>query len=324
VEPVAERSGDGRDATTRVVKAVMVPLWSSGFIVGTLATRHAEALAVTAWRLLAATLLMGAIAVGTRAPWPRRPRDIAVTAVAGFGLQAVQFAGVYLALQQGVPAGLAALLAGTSPVVVAVLAMPLLHERLTRTQWIGAGIGVAGVGLAVTEQLGGTVTVGGFAFAVLGLAGLVGGTLAQRAFGAKVDLRAANTIQLGVGAVVMVPLAALTQGLDIPTTWPTLGPIIWLVAANSILAVLLFFWLLARQKSGEATSFLYLVPAVTALAAVPILGQSLGIGVIAGLVLSYIGVQLVNRPDRIPSWLTRRRAAPSEPDPDPAVSSTGR
>ena len=49
---------------------------------------------------------------------------------------------------------------------------------------------------------------------------------------------------------------------------------------------LLFFWLLKREKGGEATSFLYLVPAITAIAAVPILGQSLAPGVIAGLVLA--------------------------------------
>jgi drug/metabolite transporter (DMT)-like permease len=323
MESVVQRYGDGRDAATRAIKAAMVPLWSSGFIVGTLATRHGPALAVTAWRLIAATLLMGAIAVGSRAPWPRRGRDVAVTAVAGLGLQAVQFAGVYLALQEGVPAGLAALLAGSSPVVVAVLAIPLLREHLTRTQWIGAGIGVAGVAVAVAEQLGGTVTLGGFAFAVLGLAGLVGGTLAQRAFGATVDLRAANTIQLGVGAVVMVPLAAATQGLRIPTGWPVLGPILWLVLANSILAVLLFFWLLARQKSGEATSFLYLVPAFTALIAVPILDQSLGIGVIAGLVLSYVGVRLVNRPDHPLPRLRRRRTPAAESAAAPVTSRAG-
>jgi drug/metabolite transporter (DMT)-like permease len=311
-----EFESDRGDTTTRLVKAAMVPLWSSGFIAGTLATRHGPALAVTAWRLVAATLVMGAIAVATRAPWPRRGRDVAATALVGLGLQAVQFAGTYLALQQGVPAGLAALLTGTSPVVVAVLSIPLLREHLSRTQWLGAAIGVAGVGLAVAEQLGGTVTAGGFAFAVLGVAGLVGGTLAQRAFGASIDLRAANTIQLAVGAVVLFPIAAATQGLRIPTSWPTLGPMLWLVVANSVLAVLLFFRLLAGQKSGEATSFLYLVPAVTALVAVPVLGQSLGIGVIAGLVLSYVGVRLVNRPDRaLPAWLTRRRvpAGPSEP-----------
>jgi drug/metabolite transporter (DMT)-like permease len=57
--------------------------------------------------------------------------------------------------------------------------------------------------------------------------------------------------------------------------------------------VLLFFWLLKREKGGEATSFLYLVPSVTAIAAVPILGQSLHPGVVAGLVLALVGTTMV-------------------------------
>jgi drug/metabolite transporter (DMT)-like permease len=57
--------------------------------------------------------------------------------------------------------------------------------------------------------------------------------------------------------------------------------------------VLLFYWLLRREKSGEATSFLYLVPAVTAIAAVPILGQPLHPLVIAGLVLALAGTTMV-------------------------------
>jgi drug/metabolite transporter (DMT)-like permease len=57
--------------------------------------------------------------------------------------------------------------------------------------------------------------------------------------------------------------------------------------------VLLFYWLLKREKSGEATSFLYLVPAVTAIAAVPILGQALHPLVIAGLLLALAGTTMV-------------------------------
>jgi drug/metabolite transporter (DMT)-like permease len=290
---VARPAVDTAAHLDRLAKLAMIPLWSSGFIIGAVATRHANALAVTGWRLLAATVVMAAIAVATRAPWPRRRRDIAHVASVGVLLQAVQFAGVYLALQHGVPAGLAALLAGSSPLVVGVVATALLDEHLTRRQWAGAAVGVAGVALAVLDQLRGSVTAGGFGFAVLGLAGLVAGTLVQRRFGADVDLRCANTIQLAVGALVLLPIAALTQGLALPLTAPVLAPMIWLTFANSIFAVLLFFWLLRREKSGEATSFLYVVPAATALVAVPVLHQPLGAGVIVGLVFSFTGLRMV-------------------------------
>jgi drug/metabolite transporter (DMT)-like permease len=295
-------------------KAVMTVLWSSGYIVGALATEHMPALTATFWRFAAAAPLMALIAVATGASWPRR-RDLGPVVAVGVLLQAVQFSGVYLSLQDGMPAGLVALLAGSSPLFVAVAGSLVLGERLDRRQWLGSAIGVAGVLLAVAEELHGSVTVGGFLLAVLGLSGLVGGTLVQRRHGAAVDPRAANAIQLAVAAVVMVPVAGLAQGLAAPHTAAAIEPLAWLVGGLSIGAVLLYFWLLRREKGGEATSFLYLVPSVTAIAAVPVLGQSLSAGAVAGLVLALAGVRMVSarpaRPARRGARVVSRLAAGS-------------
>jgi drug/metabolite transporter (DMT)-like permease len=153
---------------------------------------------------------------------------------------------------------------------------------------------VAGVALAVAEELRGSLTVGGLVLALVGLGGLTGGTLAQRRFGPHVDPRASNAIQLAVAALFLVPVAGLTQGFDMPLTYAALAPLVWLTLVLSIGAVLLFFWLLRRSKSGEATSFLYLVPSVTAIAAVPILGESLAPGAVAGLALALLGMRMVS------------------------------
>jgi drug/metabolite transporter (DMT)-like permease len=292
----------------RLGKAVMVPVWSSGFIVGTLAVRHASGLSILFWRMGVATLLMTAIAAVFRAPWPRDRRTIGQMVVVGLLLQAAQFVGIFLALQHGVAAGLVALLAGSSPLLVAVLATVLLDEHLEPVQWLGSAIGVAGVVLAVAEELNGGGSPIGFVFAIIGLAGLVGGTLVQRAHGGSVDPRVANAIQLAVATAVIAPLTALTAGFDLSAA--ALPPLAWLTFGLSIGAVLLFFWLLRNEKSGEATSFLYLVPATTAIAGVPILGQPLSVGAVVGLALALIGVRMVSAPTELSrdGWL--RRFAP--------------
>jgi len=296
----------GNQPRLRLAKAVMVPVWSSGFIVGTLAVRHASGLSILFWRMSIAFLAMTAIAAVLRAPWPRERRTIVQMVVVGLLLQAAQFVGIFLALQYGVAAGLVALLAGSSPMLVAVLATFLLDEHLEPVQWLGSAIGVAGVVLAVAEELNGGGSALGFLFTVIGLTGLVGGTLVQRASGTSVDPRAANAIQLAVAAVVIAPLAAFTDGFSL--TAQALAPMAWLTFGLSIGAVLLFFWLLRNEKSGEATSFLYLVPATTAIAGVPILGQPLSIGAVAGLALALIGVRMVSSPAEIlPAYRARRR-----------------
>jgi drug/metabolite transporter (DMT)-like permease len=217
-----------------------------------------------------------------------------VSARRGLLLQAAQFADIFLAVQYGVAAGVTALLAGSSLLLVAVLATVLLDERLEPIQWAGSAIGLGGVVLAVAAELHGAGSPLGFLFALVGLAGLVGGTLVQRAHGSGVDPRAANTIQLAAAAAVMAPLAGFTQGFGLSAQ--ALAPLAWLVFGLSIGAVMLFFWLLCHEKSGEATSFLYLVPATTAIAGVPILGQPLALGAVVGLGMGLIGVRMVNGP----------------------------
>jgi drug/metabolite transporter (DMT)-like permease len=278
----------------RLGKAVMVPVWSSGFIVGTLAVRQAPGLSILFWRMTVATLAMAAITLAVRAPWPRERGAIVQMVIVGLLLQAAQFVGIFLALQYGVAAGLVALLAGSSPMLVAVFATFLLDEHLEPVQWLGSAIGVAGVVLAVVAELNVSGSPLGFLFAVIALAGLVGGTLVQRAHGADVDPRAANSIQLAVAAIVIAPLAAFTEGFSLSAA--ALAPLAWLTFGLSIGAVMLFFWLLRNEKSGEATSFLYLVPATTAIAGVPILGQPLSVGAVIGLVFALIGVRMVSAP----------------------------
>ena len=296
------------DSRLRLGKAVMVPVWSSGFIVGTLAVRHASGLSILFWRMSIAALVMAAIALVTRVEWPRDRRTLLEMVAVGLLLQAAQFVGIFLALEHGVSAGLTALLAGSSPLLVAVFATVLLDEHLEPVQWVGSLIGVAGVVFAVIEELNGAGSAIGFLFALVGLAGLVGGTLVQRVGGADVDPRAANTIQLVVAVAVIAPLTALTANFDLGTE--ALAPLAWLIFGLSIGAVMLFFWLLKREKSGQATSFLYLVPATTAIGGAAFLGQPLQLGAVIGLVLAFIGVRLVSAPGTLNTdgWL--RRFAP--------------
>src|SRR5438128_10270097 len=101
-----KRNASGANAKRRLAKGAMVPLWSSGFIAGALATRARDpALTMTFWRFLVAAPLMGLIALVTRARWPREIRVIVPVVLVGVLLQTVQFTGLYVSLQYLVPAG---------------------------------------------------------------------------------------------------------------------------------------------------------------------------------------------------------------------------
>jgi drug/metabolite transporter (DMT)-like permease len=295
--PVA-RAGTGRLVGLALATAFVL-VWTSGYLVGDIGTAASPPLTLLFWRFLLATAVIGTVALVTRAPWPTRLRDWVRPAAAGVLLQNVQFAGIYLGLSLGVSAGLASLIVSASPLVIAVAAVGFDGERLRPAGWFGLALGLAGVGVAVSTEISGGARVAGILLSVLGLAGFAAGTLLQKHAPASADLRTGTTIQIGAATITSVPLALLSgSGLALPLTAPAIGSAVWLAVVNSVGGLLLLFVLLRRRSGAGATSYLFLVPPVTALLAVPLLGQPLHLAALAGVALAAVGVGLVSRSER--------------------------
>jgi drug/metabolite transporter (DMT)-like permease len=298
-----------------VLATTFVLVWTSGYLVGDLGTSASPPLTLLFWRFLLATVVIVTIAVVTRAPWPRRLRDWVRPAAAGVLLQNVQFAGIYLGLSLGVPAGLASLIVSASPLVIAVAAVVFDGERLRPAGWLGLALGLAGVGVAVSTELSGGARTAGILLTVLGLAGFTAGTLLQKHAPASADLRTGTAIQIGAAMVTSVPVALISgSGLALPLTATAVGSAVWLAVVNSVGGLLVLFVLLRRRSGAGATSYLFLVPPVTALLAVPLLGQPLHLAVLAGVALAAAGVALVSRSETsIPPDDVARGMAPASP-----------
>jgi drug/metabolite transporter (DMT)-like permease len=281
-----------------LLRIVFVFLWSSGYLVGSIGARSVPPFALSAWRFLIAAGLLGAIALATRAPWPRGRRAWRDLVVTGVLLQGVQFGGGYAAMALGVPAGLTAMVLCLSPTVVAVLSGPVLGEPLGRWGRWGSALAVTGALVAGADHLGtADATPAGLGLLLVGLAGFAGGTLYQKRVGASMDLRTGTAVQLLAGAAVVTPMAFLLEGgLPLPTTPTGIGALAWLGVVNSTAGAVLLFVLLRRGTGAAASGLLYLVPPVTAVLAVPTLGQPLSPWTVAGLTVTLAGVVLVNRP----------------------------
>ncbi|WP_219417453.1 EamA family transporter [Pseudonocardia nigra] len=114
-------------------------------------------------------------------------------------------------------------------------------------------------------------------------------------------------MQLLAAAVVVAPLALLTEGVPaLPQTSAGVGALAWLAVVNSVVAVVLLFVLLRRGTGAATSGLLYLVPPVTAVLAVPVLGQPPAPQTLAGLAVTVIGAVLLNRAGRsAPAAITR-------------------
>jgi drug/metabolite transporter (DMT)-like permease len=234
---------------------LFISIWSSGYVVGSIAAKAAAPLAVTFWRILIAAALLGLLGTLRGSRWPRDLRTIGWLALTGGLLFAVQFGGIYIGLGSGMPAGTSALIASCCPLVVAVTQALLGWERLSRVQWLGAALGLAGVVLALLDRISQPRSIEPVLWSLLGLAGFAFGTVLYNRHQARdVDPRLVASIQCVVAGAVLAPWALLTGGLDVPFTARALGATGWLTFVNAIGGPLILYFLVRTRGATRASS----------------------------------------------------------------------
>ena len=276
--------------------ALFVLLWSSGFIGAKFGLPYAEPLTFLLIRFLLVVALLLPVALWMRAPWPESPIAAAHIAVAGLLIHAGYLAGVFGAIHLGVPAGIVALIAGLQPVIAAVAAAPLLAEKVTARQWLGLGLGFAGVVMVIsgkaTLQWG---SAAGTALAFFALACFTAGTLYQKRFCSHLDLRSGGVIQFGASALVLAPLAYFLETMQVVWSGEFVFALAWLTLVLSLGAISLLYLMIRHGEAARVSSLFYLTPPVTAIIAYFIFGEKLGLAALAGMALSALGVALVVR-----------------------------
>jgi drug/metabolite transporter (DMT)-like permease len=278
----------------RATPFAFVVIWASGFVVAKYAAPYAEPLSFLVLRYSAVVVLMLALAVAARAPWPRG-RQVLHIAVAGVGIQAGYLGGVWAAVAAGMPAGVAALVVNLQPVLTAAFA-GLLGERLGGRQVAGLLLGFAGVALVVSNRLTteglSPLTLG---LTVMALLAITIGTLYQKRFCPQFDLRTGQVVQFVASVAVTLPFALAFESFRFDWTPQLAGALAWSVLVLTGGGISLLFLMLRRGAAAQVTSYFYLVPGLTALMAFAMFGESLGLVAIGGMVLTVLGVVLATR-----------------------------
>lgn len=282
--------------TNNIIPISFIILWSSGYIGGAVGILYAEPFTMTFLRFALAGLILFAFAVATKAKMPSSWSQIGHIAVVGVFMQALQFGGLYAGMKNGVPAGQSALIVGLMPVFVALGAGVFLKEKVTWKQWSGFALGMMGVLSVVGDKLGTDFAIlGGYAFTGMALFGISAGTLYQKKFCAAMDLRVAGTVQMIVGATVMLALAWFTESMVIDWSTAFVGSVVWLAIINSIGALMLLYIMIRRGEATKVASLFYLIPPVTQVMASAILGEIPSTLDLLGFALAATGVYRANK-----------------------------
>jgi len=274
---------------------VFVLLWSTGFIGARYGLPYIEPMTFLGVRMLFVVAIMLVIASLSGARWPNA-REVRHSLVTGSMVHFLYLGGVFVAISQGVPAGISALLPGLQPILTSTIASRFMGERVTRLQWLGLALGLVGVMLVLHDRsivLAGTPL--GWSASVVSLLGITLGTLYQKRFGGGIDWRTGNIVQYA-GAGVLFWLAAFAfETRTIHWSGELVFAIAWLVLVLSVAGVALMYWLIRRSAATGFASLFYLVPAVTALMAYALFGERLDHVSVLGMGICAVGVVLANR-----------------------------
>ncbi|KPF70360.1 hypothetical protein IP84_01025 [beta proteobacterium AAP99] len=274
--------------------AAFIFIWSSGYVVAKAAAPHADPLTFLSVRYAGVVLLMLTLAFAFRAQWPSR-KDMLHISIAGIGIQAIYLGGVWVAIRLGMAAGVAALIVNLQPVLVAALA-PLVHESVSRRQWLGVALGFGGVVLVVWHKLAGaSLSLGPVLLCAMALAGITAGTLYQKRRVPNFDLRTGQVVQFTASLLVTLPFAYAFEPMRIEWNAQVIVAMAWSVVVLTAGGISLMFYMLRHGQATAVTSTMYVVPSVTALMAWLMFGETLNAIAVLGMLVTLVGVYLVVR-----------------------------
>ncbi|TNM41282.1 EamA family transporter [Nocardioides albidus] len=289
--------------------ALVAVIWGFNFVVIDWGMGEVPPLLFLAARFLA--VVVPAVFLLDPPPVPWR-----TVAAVGVFMSLGQFAFLYVAMDAGMPPGLAGLVLQAQVVLTIVLAAGVLRERPTRPQTLGVVLGVIGL-VVVGVGRGGHVP--GLALALCLTAALMWaiGNVVSRASGATGGL----SLTVWSALVVPVPLVLLSLVLDGPGAvadgvgafgWRAGVSTLYTAGLASLVGYGIFNGLLSRNPSAAVVPWILLVPPVAIGSAWALLDEVPSSGELIGGAVLVLGVLVAQRRGRV------RLSDPTRCTPDPS------
>jgi len=194
----------------------------------------------------------------------------------------------------------AALLIGTAPVMVAIIAV-VWHRSVVRpVAWAGFAVSLGGVGL-IAAGGGGGANLGGDGMVLVSVLLSAIFTVGQTRLLRGRDPIAITAVQFLGAALVAAPFSALTESLpSAPAHAASLLAVVALIAGGTLVPFTLFAFGQSRLPAEIAGAFLNIEPLVGAVAGVVVFGNPAGPAQLGGgaAILGGIALSSVRRPGR--------------------------
>ncbi|WP_417700232.1 DMT family transporter [Pseudophaeobacter sp.] len=289
-------------------------MWSSAFTSARIIVMDASPLFSLAVRFLISGLIGVAIARALGQTWRLSRNQWRATVI--FGLcQNALYLGLNFVAMQWIEASLAAIIASTMPLCVALASWVIFGDRIKPLGLMGLMAGVAGVALIMGTRINAGVDLFGLVLCFAGVAALTVATLALRGATSGGNFMMVVGLQMLIGSAILFVAAPLSEEIFVTPTLRLGLAFAYTTLVPGLMATFIWVLLLNRIGAIRAATFHFLNPVFGVAIASLLLGERLGLLDVLGVgvvTLGILAVQLSRQPS-----VSAAAAAPQTARPQP-------
>jgi len=302
----------------RIVWLILCGIWGSTWLFIKLGLADLPPLTFAGIRFLLALLILSAIVLARRVPWPRGRKDWILIAIVGI-LQFTLNYGLVFWGEQHIPSGLAAVLQSTFPAFGLVIAHDFQQSNAFARQIdVGVLMGIVGIAIIFSDQLtvaGHMALLGSIALVLSAFFGAYGNVLVK-AYSQKIDPLVLAAAQMACGFLPLLVLGIATEGnpFHFHWTWIAIGSLAYLVVVGSVIAFALYYWLVRNMEVTKTMLIALVTPVVAVILGLLVLHEKLNWRLFAGgaCIISGLGLIVFRKQQKTMS----KRRSRAKPDPE--------
>ena len=122
----------------RIYPLIFILLWSSAFITTKPIVDNSDPFAALAFRFFFVALGFYLFSIYTNNSLIIKKKNLIESVLSGILFHGFYLGGVFFSISIGMPASIAALIVTLQPILTNILSGPILNEKISLKQWIGA------------------------------------------------------------------------------------------------------------------------------------------------------------------------------------------
>jgi len=279
-------------------------MWSSAFTSARMIVLDAPPILALTLRFLLSGVIGVGIALALGQSWRLTPAQWRATLIFGICQNAL-YLGLNFVAMQRVEASVAAIIASSLPLLVALFGWVWLRDRLRPVAVAGLVAGFGGVLLIMGARFAGGIDPVGVGLCVLGALALTVATLALRGASSGGNVMMIVGLQMLVGSAVLLPFGLALETPEVNWTARLVWAFVYTTLVPGLAATWVWFRLVQRIGAVRGATFHFLNPFFGVAVAALLLGERLGPLDLVGVAVIMAGILAVQ--------LARPAAAPAPP-----------